>query len=81
MDYAVQQRHRGPLAERALAGGGEGKNRRQAEYVARRPDFVTRGLLRGDEPGRADHQARLRQNRGFRRSRDAEINDPRAVLR
>jgi hypothetical protein len=81
MDHAVQQRHRRSVAERALAGGGEGENRRQAEYVARRPDFVTRGLLGGHEPGRADHQARLRQNRGFRSPRDAEINDPRAVLR
>ena len=52
MDHAVQQRRRGPGAERALARGGEGEHRPEAEDVARRPDLVTGGLLRGHEPGR-----------------------------
>ena len=81
MDHAVQQRCRRPGTERPLARGGEGQDRPQAEYVGRRPDFITRGLLGGHEPGRADHQARLRQRRGLRGPGDAEINDPRAILR
>jgi len=80
MDHAVQQRRRCPGAERALARGGEGQDRPQAEDVARRPDFITGGLLGGHEPGRADHQACLRQRRGFHRAGDAEVDDPRAVL-
>jgi hypothetical protein len=63
MDHAVQQRGRCPGTERPLARGGEGQHRPQAEYVGRHPDFITRGLLGGHEPGRADHQARLRQRR------------------
>jgi hypothetical protein len=81
VDHAVQQRRRCPGAERALARGGEDEDRPQAEYVARWPDFCTHGLLGGHEPGRTDHQACLRQRRGFHRPGDAEINDPRAVLR
>jgi hypothetical protein len=81
MDHAVQQRCRCPRAERALARGGEGQDRPQAEYVGWRPDLITFGLLGGHEPGRADHQARLRQSGGFRGPGDAEVNDPRAVLR
>ena len=42
MYHAVQQRRCGPGAERALARGGEGEDRPQAEDVARRPDFVSR---------------------------------------
>ena len=42
MYHAVHQRRRGPGAERALARGGEGEDRPQAEDVARRPDFVSR---------------------------------------
>ena len=81
VDHAVQQRGRGPGAERALARGGEGQQRPEAEDVGRRPDLVTHGLLGGHEPGRADHQARLRQRRGFHRAGDAEVDDPRAVVR
>jgi hypothetical protein len=80
VDHAVQQRGRGPGAERALARGGEGEDRPEAEYVARRPDFKAGRLLGGHEPGRADHQARLRQRGRFRRPGDAEINDPRSIL-
>ena len=80
MDHAVQQRRRGPCAERALARGGEGEHRPQAEDVGRWPDFVTGGLLGGHEPGRADHQSCLRQRRGFHRAGDAEVDDPRTVL-
>ena len=42
MYHAVQQRRRGPGAERALARGGGGEDRPQAEDVAWRPDFVSR---------------------------------------
>ena len=50
MDHAVQQRRRGPGAERALARGGEGEDRPEAEDVARRPDFITGSLLGRHEP-------------------------------
>ena len=80
MDHAVQQRRRDPGAERALARGGEGEDRAQAEDVARRPDFVTGGLLGGHEPGRTQPQPRLRQLCGFHRLGDTEVDDPRAVL-
>ena len=33
---------------------------------------LTRGMLRGHEPGRADHQACLHQRRRFRRPRDTK---------
>ena len=80
MDHAVQQRRRGPGAERALARGCEGEDGPQAKDVAWRTDFKTGGLLGGHEPGRADHQAGLRQRREFRRAGYAEVDDPRAVL-
>ena len=51
VDHAVQQRRRGPGAERALARGGEGQDRPEAEDVARRPHFKACGLLGGHEPG------------------------------
>ncbi len=81
MDDAVQQRRRGPGTERSLARGGEGEDRAQVEDVARLPDAITCGLLGGHEPGRADHQARHRERGGFHRPGDAEVDDPRAVLR
>ena len=80
MHHAVQQRRRGPSAERALSRGGEGEDCPQAEDVARRADLMAHSLLGGHIPGRADHQARLRQRGGFHRPGDTEINDPRAVL-
>ena len=80
MHHAVQQRRRGPGAERSLARRGVGKHRAQAEDVAGRPDFISRGLLGGHEPGRADHQARHRERGRFHRPGDAEVDDPRAVL-
>ena len=51
MDHAVQQSCRCLGAGRALVGGGDGQDRPQAEYVARRPDIVTRGLLGDMNPG------------------------------
>jgi hypothetical protein len=81
VDHAVQQRHCRPAAERAHTRGREGEDGPQVEYVARRPDVKTHGLLGGHETRRADHQARLRQRRGFHGPGDAEIDDPRAVLR
>jgi hypothetical protein len=81
MDHAVQQRCRRAGAERAFTRGREGQDRPQAEYVGRHPDLITFGLLGGHEPGRADHQARLRQSGWFRGPGNAEINDPRTVLR
>ena len=78
--HAVQQRRRGPDAERALAGGREGEDHPRLKMLGRRPDLVTGGLLGGHEPGRADHQACLRQRRGFHHAGDAEVDDPQAVL-
>ena len=42
-----------PVPNGALARGGEGQDRSQAEDVGGRPDFEAGGLLGGHEPGRA----------------------------
>jgi hypothetical protein len=81
MDHAVQQRHGRSAAKRAFTRGREGEDTAQVEDVARRPGFMTHGLLGRHEAGRADHQARLGQRRGFHGPGDAEVNDPRPVLR
>ena len=52
VDHAVQQRRRGPSAEQALASSREGEDSPRAEDVARRPDFVTGGLLGDMNPGK-----------------------------
>src|SRR5437868_5589867 len=45
-DHPVQQRDRGPLPERSLAGSGEGEDGAEAEDVAGRSDLAALGLFR-----------------------------------
>jgi hypothetical protein len=54
------------------------QHRTQAEDVARRPDVMTQGLLRRQEPGRAEVLTRQRVILGARC--DPEVDQPRPVL-
>jgi hypothetical protein len=78
--HPVQQRGRRPRPERSLAGRGERQHGPQAEDVTRRPDLAADRLLRRHEPRRSEHYAGLRQRRRLSGMRDAEVDDPRAVL-
>jgi hypothetical protein len=66
--------------ERTLAAPRESEDRAQAEHVTRRSDVMAENLLRGHEPGRADHHVRTGLRTGLSRPGNPEVDDPRAIL-
>ena len=75
----VQQRLDRPGAERPLPCRRERQDRAEAEDIAGGVGWHASGLLRGHEPGRADHPASAGEPSGIHRAGDAEVDDPGAV--